>query len=230
MKQLLLALVSLFFATSAYSAPITYGFFQGGYDEGAFVAGYFRAKDINHDGRISHFAEGAYPSGNVFCHMCEVVDYFMFFSGSSRVSAFVHSGLKALAVIPEGDIDNLVGLRMETQWSTIPTGEFNPPGCERPPNYGMFCTSFPLGFIGSQDWSIRADGMIDKGIKWTVNDVVAFPLCGPSTLSCGVILFGDDVLARTHERVRIFRIPEPPTIALFCFALAGLAFTRRRRQ
>jgi hypothetical protein len=39
MTQLFLALVSLSFASSAHAAPIRYGFFQGGYDEGAFVSG-----------------------------------------------------------------------------------------------------------------------------------------------------------------------------------------------
>src|SRR5687767_10809122 len=121
MKRLLLALVSVFVASATHAAPVTYGFYQGGYAENAFVAGYFRGEDLDGDGYIEYLAQGLYPSGDVVCLFdCEVSDYFMSFSGNSAVAPFVHR-LPALAMEPEGDVDDVVGIRYRLGSPLLPT-------------------------------------------------------------------------------------------------------------
>ena len=232
MKQLLLALVSVFVAGAAQAAPVTYGFHQGGYAENAFVSGYFVAEDFNNDGFITHLTEVA-TQDTCSLPPCELLDYFMQFSGNSLVQPFTHAGLSSFKLWISADPDNLLGVFFDMRGSTIPVGNYLPPGCLPFQN----CTSFPVGFMASQNVTFFNDGSIDLGVRWRGGMFGEFPdRCGGETPLCGTIFdrqegsptFGGST--STNERIRIFAIPEPHTLTLIGIALVALAFIRRRRR
>lgn len=229
MKQLLLALVAVFLASSAYAAPVTYGFYQGGYAENAFVAGYFVAEDYNHDGFIQNLSESGTQS-NCTLPPCELLDYFMHFSGNSLVRPFTHDGLSSFHLWEATDIDNLLGVYFDMRGSTIPVGNYVPPSCV--PN--LDCTSFPVGFMASQNVTFFTDGSIDRGVLWRAGLLGDAGWCGEDIPLCGTISDqqgGSPTIGgftTTTERIRIFAIAEPPPLTLIGIALVGLAFIRRR--
>ena len=231
MKRLLLALVSVFVASAAYAAPVTYGFYQGGYAENAFVSGYFVAEDYNHDGFIQHLTDHGNSTGPT-CTLppCELLDYFMHFSGNSLVRPFTHDGLSSFRLWDGADIDNLLGVLFDMRGSTIPVGNYLPPGCAFPDD----CTSFPVGFMASQNVTFFNDGSIDRGVLWRAGLLGVVGWCGEDIPLCGTIFDQQEGsptiggFTTTNERIRIFAIPEPHPLTLIAIALVGLAFIRRR--
>ncbi len=71
MKKYLLLFFIYF--SSLEAAPVSFNFFQDGFDEGAIVTGGFTGDDINNDRRISE---------------SEIIDFSMEFSGNNIVPAF----------------------------------------------------------------------------------------------------------------------------------------------
>ncbi len=72
-KYLLLFLLVSF--TSVDAAPVSYNFFQGGFDEGASVTGMFTGEDLDGNGKLSSYRG-------------ELTDFKMRFSGNNLVPAF----------------------------------------------------------------------------------------------------------------------------------------------
>jgi len=235
MKRLLLALASVFVVHSAaYAATFTYGFYQGGYDDNAFVAGYFVTR--YNSGIIGYVnsQEGNDCISNQ--EGCGLVDYFMHFSGNSLVQSFEHHGLSSFSLWTGADFDNTLGILYDTRSSTIPVGDLLPVGCS-----DSDCTSRPFGFMASQNWSYISnpdlDGPgIDRGFQWVGGPSQSVPWCSDQVEICGSVT--DDKVGSptrggftiTTERIRVFAIAEPHPLTLIGLALVGLAIIRRRER
>ena len=74
--------LGLIAAGPASATPLSFSFFQSGFEEGAFVEGMFSGEDLNSDMQLSSF-DG------------EITDFMMSFSGNSLVGAF-NLGLDSL--------------------------------------------------------------------------------------------------------------------------------------
>ena len=75
------SLLVLSFSVSALPTPRTFSFYQGGYEEDAFVTGMFTGVDSNNDQTLAYLP---FPPFNQF----EITDFMMSFSGNSLVDAF----------------------------------------------------------------------------------------------------------------------------------------------
>lgn len=235
LKMPAIFVVGLLSSVAANAGPITFGFYQGGYDENAFVAGYFRAEDTNGSGGIHHGGDSATScSVSSVEGLCEVTDYFMYFSGNSHVPSFSHSGLRVLDLVPSGDFDDFVGVVFDIGDDLIP--EFD----EDSGNY--------FGIIGSQDWRLEDgdDGGLFPGARWqsnpgglcslTLNDERPGAVCGSIDYTVG--RNGERTFTGTAERVRLFTIsdpntvnvPEPSVLALLSIGMLGMSFAGRRRR
>ena len=142
-------------------------------------AGHFVAEDYNHDGFITHLTEVA-TLDTCSLPPCELLDYFMHFSGNSLVRPFTHDGLSSFRLWIGADPDNLLGVVFDTQGSTIPVGNYLPPGCD--PNQD--CTSFPVGFMASQNVTFFNDGSIDRGVLWRGGTLVSSLFTAGKILRC----------------------------------------------
>ncbi len=78
-----LMVVSLFLMTSVsvHANPLGFNFFQGGFDEDAFVQGMFYGTDFDNDGQLSTVIDN--PGDPI-----EVTGFMMSFSGNSLVPSF----------------------------------------------------------------------------------------------------------------------------------------------
>jgi len=74
MKKIMYLCICLFVG-SANAIPMGFDFYQGGFDDGAYVSGMFTGNDLDSDGQLSSF------NG-------EIIDFMMDFSGNSYVSSF----------------------------------------------------------------------------------------------------------------------------------------------
>ena len=209
MKRLAVLLLVLPMAANADIIKI--GFYQGGYDEGAFVAGYLVANEIQ--GTITHDGEDYSCSVDPARGVCNVLDYFMFFSGNSLVSTFTHVGLGVLDKLPGGNLDNWLGMSIDLK-------------------EGFF---IPEGRIASQNW-VDNFPFFDLGIRWAAHNQdgwCAYAQSEPKNhaeATCGMISdYRSGARTRTRERVRLFKLPEPGTLALLGIGLAGMGLARRRK-
>lgn len=75
MKKILFSLFVCCFVGSVSGAPISYNFFQGGFDEDAEVTGMFTGDDLDGNGQLASF-DG------------EISSFMMEFSGNGLVAAF----------------------------------------------------------------------------------------------------------------------------------------------
>lgn len=169
-------------AQSASAQVVSFDFFQGGYDEGAFISGSFSGEDLDTDGRLEWDPT---PSVN------ELTAFSLSFSGNSLVAGF-SLGL--------GDVMGfLYGL------DGGPLGDIAPVGTE-----GFFAGDFSSALLlatGSEGYpgcgSGALCGQIFSGLAVTeTNELVQITAAVPEPEGLAILTMGAALLAARFRRRR----------------------------